>query len=147
MARYRQPQDDKPQAPVNARFLAEVMYWPSGYEPVLLEALGMWSAAGDSGDTDAHKVIALGIMDKMKGRGPGLFGSIGPWVEANRVVLEELRRCWRVEAARADLVGLWESIDNDAPGTLFNEQYARWSDAAAEAARAAIAAWHPPDAA
>jgi hypothetical protein len=124
--------------------LHKLLFWHPGSHPVVLEAIGMWNASrGDTGDADAHRVVMRAVAES--GRfaypGPGFDRSAKAWLNKHRDELEELRRCWRVEAARADLAALWEAIDNDAPNTVFTEQYERWSDASMGAAEAAVAGW------
>lgn len=123
------------------------MFWPPGAEPVVLETLGLWNGSGDSGDIDAWQVLMRAVAES--GIAPPPFephrdeqtAAVTAWVGKYGDRLGELRRCWRVEAAKADLLGLWEAIDNDAPNNVFVEQYDRWSEASADAARAAVGAW------
>jgi hypothetical protein len=122
--------------------LHKLLFWNPRSRPVVLEALGMWGTRGDTGDTDAHRVVMRAMAESGRFAVPSHDGDdFAAWLEKHRGELEELRRCWRVEAARADLVELCESIDNDARNPVFTEQYDRWSEASAHAAQAAVAAW------
>jgi hypothetical protein len=52
--------------------------------------------------------------------------------------LNDLARCWRVEAARADLNGLWDGVVADEHNDAL---YDEWRAACVAAAEAAVAAW------
>jgi hypothetical protein len=118
------------------------MFWHPGSHPVVLEALGMWAAGGGTGDHDAHQVVMRAVAESGRFACPPQRPDAA-WLKRHRAELDALGRCWRVEAARADLVALWEAIDGEhAPNPVFDEQYERWKQASVKAAEAAVAAWH-----
>jgi hypothetical protein len=152
VARYRQPVDAAGDVvrplKITAERLHKMMFWPPGAEPIVLQALDMWSTRGDSGESDSWRVIMNAIAESGmssppfeadRGKSDEL---VRVWLRKHCVELESLKRCWRVEAARADLLELWESIDgNNVPYQLFRQRYDTWSQASTEAAEAAVAAW------
>jgi hypothetical protein len=116
--------------------------WPYEAERVVLGAMGLWSASGDTGDSDSWRVLMGGLAERF-----GSSDDVEAWVKAHRDELRALAKCWRVEAAKADLAALWEAIDNDARAHVFSEQYNRWSRACVVAAERSLAAWDVPPAA
>jgi hypothetical protein len=152
VARYRQPVDAAGDVvrplKITAERLHKMMFWPPGAEPIVLQALDMWSTRGDSGESDSWKVIMDAIAESGMSSPPfetdrgKSAEAVRAWLRKHRDALESLKRCWRVEAARADLLELWEAIDgNNVPYPVFRERYDQWSQASVEAAEAAVAAW------
>jgi hypothetical protein len=112
---------------------------PIHFDSRVLQHLGLFNCAGDSGGVEAWWVLTAAVADRLGSW--TVDGSATRWFVRHGDALAGLGRCWRVEAARHDLVGLWGAIDGE--GSVFNAREGRYNEASVVAAEAAVKAWDP----
>lgn len=120
--------------------IAELEYAYGRGRTILAKHFG-WNDAY-APDIDAQRLIGRAVAHELHpgSEKPDRDDVVGviPALDPPASRLDDLARCWRVEAARVDLNGLWDNVVADERNDALYEQ---WRAACVAAAEAAVAVW------